>query len=75
METKIEGYNDLVKDSNSGAILNTNFNAYIAAKKRQKIMHEHSEQLNHQTNDINSIKEELRELKNMMRTLMENNNG
>ena len=54
METKVEGYNDLVKDSNSGAILNTNYNVYIAAKKRQKIMHEHSEKLNHQTNDINS---------------------
>ena len=64
MEIKVEENNDLVKDTRSGAILNTNTNAYTAFKRR-KLYNQQRE------NDINSMKEELSEIKMMMKTLME----
>ena len=65
MEIKVEENNDLVKDTRSGAVLNTNTNAYNASKRR-RLYNQQRE------NDINSIKEELAELKGMLRSLLEN---
>ena len=65
MEIKIEENNDLVKDTRSGAVLNTNMNSYTASKRR-KLYNQQRE------NDINSIREELAELKGMLRRLLEN---
>jgi predicted transcriptional regulator len=65
MEIKVEENNDLVKDTRSGAVLNTNTSAYTASKRR-RLYNQQRE------NDINSIKEELAELKGMLRSLLEN---
>lgn len=65
MEIKVEENNDLVKDTTSGAVLNTNTSAYTASKRR-RLYNQQRE------NDINSIKEELAELKGMLRSLLEN---
>ena len=71
----IEGRIDIAKDNVSGAVLNIDQTAYQAAVNASKLREASKQQLESNTNDINSIKEELRELKTMMRTLMENNNG
>ena len=65
MEIKVEENNDLVKDTRSGAVLNTNKTAYNASKRR-RLYNQQRE------NDINSIREELSELKGMLRSLLEN---
>ena len=65
MEIKIEDSNDLVKDTRSGAVLNTNLNAYTASKRRRLYKQQRED-------DINSIREELAELKGMLRSLLEN---
>ena len=65
MEIKVEESNDLIKDTTSGAVLNTNGNAYNASKRR-RLYNQQRE------NDINSIREELAELKGMLRSLLEN---
>ena len=65
MEIKVEENNDLVKDTRSGAVLNTNATAYNASKRR-RLYNQQRE------NDINSIREELAELKGMLRSLLEN---
>ena len=36
MYTKIEGYPDLVKDGNTGAVLSNNNSAYNAVRKRKE---------------------------------------
>ena len=65
MEIKVKENNDLVKDTRSGAVLNTNTNAYTASKRRRLYNQQRED-------DINSIREELAELKGMLRSLLEN---
>jgi len=65
MEIKVQDNKDLVKDTSSGAVLNTNTQAYNAAKRRRLYKQQKED-------DINSIKEELAEVKEMLRSLLEN---
>jgi hypothetical protein len=65
MEIKIEDNKDLIKDTTSGAVLNTNMSGYAAAKRRRLYKQQRED-------DINSIREELAELKGMLRSLLEN---
>ena len=69
--TKIEGYPDLVKDETTGAVLSNNNGAYNAVKRRYKSKQLEKEQIQKQEKDINSMREEISELKTMMKTLME----
>ena len=71
MYTKIEGYPDLVKDGNTGAVLSNNDSAYSAVKKRHKAKQLEKEQIQKQETDINSMREELTEINTMMKMLME----
>ena len=71
MYTKIEGYPDLVKDGNTGAVLSDNDSAYNAVRKRHKAKQLEKNQMQKQEIDINSMREELSEIKTMMKTLME----
>ena len=71
MYTKIEGYPDLVKDGNTGAVLSDNDSAYNAVRKRHKSKQLEKDQMQKQEKDINSMKEELSEIKTIMKTLME----
>ena len=71
MYTKIEGYPDLVKDGTTGAVLSNNDSAYKAVKKRYKVKQLEKDQMQKQEKDINSMKEEISEIKIMMKTLME----
>ncbi len=69
--TKIEGYPDLVKDGTTGAVLSNNDSAYNAVKRRHKSKQLEKDQMQKQEKDINSMKDELSEIKTMMKTLME----
>jgi|TARA_Y100000296_G_C5070218_1_gene204519 predicted RNase H-like nuclease (RuvC/YqgF family) len=69
--TKIEGYPDLVKDETTGAVLSNNNSAYNAVKRRYKSKQLEKKQIQKQEKDINSMREEISELKTMMKTLME----
>ena len=71
MYTKIEGYPDLVKDGNTGAVLSDNDSAYNAVRKRHKSKQLEKNKILKQETDINSMREELIEIKTMMKTLME----
>ena len=77
MRTAIEGYKELVKDSESGAILNIDNGAYEAAIKRQQIMNDQRQVMENNSRDINSIKSELSEIKTLLKVLIEGktNNG
>ena len=69
--TKIEGYPDLVKDETTGAVLSNNNSAYNVVKRRYKSKQLEKKQIQKQEKDINSMREEISELKTMMKTLME----
>jgi len=75
MYTKIEGYPDLVKDGNTGAVLSNNNNAYNAVKKRHKAKQLEKDKMQQQETDINSIKSEVSEIKTMLKILIEGKNN
>ena len=76
METKIEGYKDLLKDTQTGAIISTNNAAYRAALKRNSKMEKQEQRIQQTTAEINNIKGEISEVKDMLKQLLEVvNNG
>ena len=66
----VEGNKDLARDMDTGAILNINTEAFAGAKRARELREKAKEQLETNTNDINSIKTELTEIKTMLRTLI-----
>ena len=66
----VEGRTDIVKDPVTGAVINVDSDAHRAAVASSKLRQQAKDQINANTNDINSIKEELSDIKNMMRQLL-----
>ena len=67
----IEGYKHLVRDKDTGAVLNINTEIPQGLKLAKLKKRNEQEQLETNTNDINSIKTELTEIKTMLRTLID----
>jgi|TARA_B110000263_G_C15099819_1_gene414796 tetrahydromethanopterin S-methyltransferase subunit B len=61
---KIENEQDLVKDSDTGAILNTNLDSLSAYKAKRKKDAEMQNRVDKMENDIGDIKSMLKELLN-----------
>jgi len=61
---KIEGEQDLVKDKETGAILNTNMDSLSAYKQKRKKDMEQKNRIDRMENDIGDIKSMLKELIN-----------
>ena len=67
----IEGYKHLVRDNDTGAVLNINTEIPQGLKLAKRKKRKEQEQLETNTNDINSIKTELTEIKTMLRILVD----
>ena len=67
----IEGYKHLVRDNETGAVLNINTEIPQGLKLAKLKKRKEQEQLETNTTDINSIKSELTEIKTMLRTLID----
>ena len=67
----IEGYKHLVRDEETGAVLNINTEIPQGLKLAKQKKRKEQEQLETNTSDINSIKSELTEIKTMLRTLID----
>ena len=67
----IEGYKHLVRDNETGAVLNINTEIPQGLKLAKLKKRNEQEQLETNTTDINSIKDELTEIKTMLRTLID----
>ena len=67
----IEGYKHLVRDNDTGAVLNINTEIPTGLKLAKLKKRKEQEQLETNTSDINSIKSELTEIKTMLRTLID----
>mgnify|MGYP001321964018 CR=1 FL=1 len=65
---KVEGHPDLVRDRNSGAILNINSNAMTAARERKKLFNDRQQ-------EIEDIKRDVTDIKNILMKLVEDKNG
>tara|TARA_B100000214_G_scaffold215391_1_gene156467 strand:- start:113 stop:340 length:228 start_codon:yes stop_codon:yes gene_type:complete len=69
---KVEGHENLVRDTNSGgAIINTNKNAYEIAKRRAAEAQKQRDEIRGATREINNLKCEMHEIKSMLKTLLD----
>ena len=68
---KVEGYNNLVRDTNSNAIINTDRTAYQMAKKRAADAQRQRDEIRNASREINNIKCEMHEIKSMLKTLLD----
>ena len=70
---KVEGHSDLVKDTKTHAVINTNKNAYVSYKKRLQEAQRQRDEIRTATREINNLKCEMHEIKDMLKTLMDRN--
>ena len=68
---KVEGHSNLVKNPNTGVILNVNTTDLARAKKRKsaKILKKNSEQ--NIVNEVNQLRSDMDDIKSMLQQLIE----
>ena len=71
MGIKVEGHSDLVRDESSNAIVNTNKSPYLMAKKRADEAQRQRDEIRQTARELNSLKSEMHEIKNMLLKLVE----
>lgn len=72
---QVKGENGLVRDPNSGAILNINSTEIQQARKRKKLWREQQEKAILLESEVSSLKEEITEIKGMLKQILEVTNG
>ena len=70
---KVQGYNNLVRDTRSNAIVNKDKNAYTIAKRRAEEAQRQRDEIRGATREINNLKCEMHEIKDMLKTLLDRN--
>jgi len=63
---KVEGHRTLVRETGSNAIVNTDRNAYTIYMNRVKEARKSNDKLKYAVREINSLKTELKEIKNLL---------
>lgn len=69
-EIKVEGHPDLIRDSSSKAIVNKNideYNTYISISKKREM---EKNKINNIESDLSSLKDEIGEIKNLLKNLI-----
>ena len=67
---KVEGYSSLVRHSQSNGIVNTNMTEYETYMKRVKQREQQGDQIRSAVKEINTLKAELREIKGLIKELV-----
>ena len=67
---KVEGHTHLVREVSSSGIVNTNTSEYETYMRRIKGREQHGDQIRTAVKDINNLKTELREIKNLIKELV-----
>ena len=67
---KVEGHQSLVRDTNSGAIVNSSVSEYEVYMKRVRTREEQGDQIRNAVKEINNLKAELREIKGLIKELV-----
>lgn len=66
---KVEGHEYLVRDTYSNGIVNTNISEYQLYMKRIKARNEQGDQIRNAVKEINTLKQDLFEIKKMLKEL------
>lgn len=72
---KVQGHDGLVRDMSTHAIINTNSMEYENYLKRKNSIQSQSKQIEQNTLDINNIKQDIDEIKQMLLLLLKKDNN
>jgi hypothetical protein len=67
---KVSGHDDLVRDTSSNAIINTNMAEYEQYMARRKAKLEEKQLIAKQAEEINNLKSDISEIKQMLQMLI-----
>ena len=67
---KVEGHTSLVRDTYSNGIINTNVSEYEVYMNRVKSREKQGDQIRNAVKEINTLKAELREIKNLIKEIV-----
>jgi len=67
---KVEGHTHLVRDVNSNAIINTNQSEYQLYMQRVKVREKQSDELRGAVKEINNLKKDIREIKELIKEIV-----
>ena len=67
---KVEGHTHLVREVSSSGIVNTNTSEYEIYMKRIKSREQHGDKIRTAVKDINNLKTELREIKGLLKEII-----
>ena len=70
---KVQGYNGLVRDTRTNAVINKDKNAYTIAKRRAEEAQRQRDEIRGASREINNLKCEMHEIKSMLKTLLDKN--
>jgi predicted transcriptional regulator len=68
---QVEGHANLVRDANSGAIINTSTSEYITYMNVQRKKSEEKSKMMSMCDELNSLKDEMSDIKSMLRQILE----
>ena len=70
VKLKVEGYENLVRDVSSNAIINTNRSEYQLYMARVRAREKQGDEIRNAVKEINNLKAELREIKNLIKEVV-----
>lgn len=70
---KVQGHDDLVRDPQTNAIINTNKNEYEEYKMRKELRLKEKQKIEDIESEVSSMKNDLDEIKSLLRSLINEN--
>lgn len=67
---KVEGYNNLLRDPNTNSIINADMSEYQQYLARKNIKSEENQKVQNIEKDVANMKEDLNEIKSLLRSLI-----
>jgi cell shape-determining protein MreC len=66
---KVTGHANLVRDSRTGAILNTNKSEIQNARNQSRVQRERQDHINSLTEEVKGLKDDMRQIKELLMSL------
>ena len=70
---RVEGHNNLVRDSRTGAVLNTNKTEIERARKIKQVNEERQQHISSLTQEVKELKKDMSQIKDLIFRLVEDN--
>jgi len=68
---RIEGHDNLVRDVSSGAVINTSRHEYIQFMQAYNNKTAEKQKVEHLCDELNSLKDEMTDIKNLLKEILE----